>query len=156
MAVNNHRTGSGFSLLEVMLALGILAFGILAMTVTQIEALKQGSAGRHTTDAAAVARTYLEQVQRLPFATVDGIKDTGWITPAWAGARASYDTAIANPGGFVSIEHSYAVTWRVTTVPLTVCVLDVEMRVTWPEASFSVNKTLTLATRRYDRGGASC
>ena len=146
----------GFSLIEVMIALAILAFGILAMTVVQIEALKQGGAGRHTTDAASVARTYLEQVQRLPYATIDGWKDTGWLVPAWAGARASYDTAIANPSGGIAIEHSYAIQFRVTTVAVTSCILDVEMRVTWPEAGFTANKTVTLATRRYNWGGASC
>ncbi len=151
-----RRKSHGFSLIEVMIALAILAFGILAMTVAQIEALKQGGAGRHTTDAAAVARTYLEQAQRLPYTTIDGVKDTGWLVPNWAGARASYDTAIANPTGGVAIEHSYAVQFRVTTVAATTCMLDVEMRVTWPEASFAANKSVTLATRRYNWGGASC
>lgn len=151
-----HQRGSGFSILEVMIALSILAFGILAMTATQIEALKQGGAGRHTTDAAAVARTYLEQAQRLPYATIDGFKDTGWLVPGWAGARATYDTAIANPNGGIAIEHTYTVQFRVTTVAATACMLDVEMRVTWPEASVTANKTLTLATRRYNWGGAAC
>lgn len=146
----------GFSLIEVMVALVILAFGILAMTMMQLEALKQGGAGRHTTDASAVARTYLEQAQRLPYATLDGLKDTGWLVPAWAGARSSYDTAVATPSGSTSIEHSYDVTWRVTTVPATTCVLDVEMQVTWTEENVTAAKTLILGTRRYDRGGASC
>ncbi|MCP5042603.1 MAG: prepilin-type N-terminal cleavage/methylation domain-containing protein [bacterium] len=151
-----HRHRGGFSLIEVMIALAILAFGILAMTVMQLEALRQGGAGRHTTDAAAVGRTYLEQTQRLPFATLDGLKDTGWLAPAWAGARSSFDAALTNPSGAASIEHTYTVQWRVTTVAATTCMLDVEMQVTWLEANFTGNKALVLATRRYDWGGASC
>ncbi len=151
-----HRSSAGFSIIEVMIALTVLAFGILAMTVMQLEALKQGGAGRHTTDAAAVGRTYLEQAQRIPFVTVDGLKDTGWLVPAWAGARASYDTAVANPSGAVAIEHSYNVLWRISSVAATTCVLDVEMQVTWPEANRTAPKALTLATRRYNWGGASC
>ncbi|MDP6981178.1 MAG: prepilin-type N-terminal cleavage/methylation domain-containing protein [Myxococcota bacterium] len=146
----------GFSLLEVMIALAILAFGILAMTMMQLEALRQGGAGRHTADAAAVGRTYLEQTQRLPYATLDGLKDTGWLVPAWAGARSSFDTALTNPSGGTAIEHSYNVQWRVTTVPATTCMLDVEMQVTWQEAKYNGNRNLVLATRRYNWGGASC
>lgn len=143
------------SMIEVMIAIGILSFGILAMTVMQLEAIRQGGAGRHTTDAAAVARTYLEQVHRLPFATLDGLKGTGWNAPAWAGARSSFDTAIAAPGGGVSIEHTYNVAWRVTAVGGSTCLLDVEMQVSWNENAVA-NKTLVLATRRYDWGGTSC
>lgn len=153
---STRRPRAGFSLIEVMIALAILAFGILAMTVMQLEALRQGGAGRHTTEAAAVGRTYLEQTQRLPFATLDGLKDTGWLTPAWSGARSSFDTALTNPTGATAIEHSYQVAWRVSSVPATVCILDVEMQVSWPETNVTGNKTLVLATRRYNWGGASC
>ncbi len=151
-----RRHSTGFSLLEVMIAFVILAVGILAMTAMQVEALRQGGAGRHTTDAAAVGRTYLEQAQRLPFAAVDGVKGTGWLVPAWAGARSSYDTAVANPGGATAIEHTYNVLWRVSSVAATTCILDVEMQVTWLEVNFTSAKTLVLATRRYNWGGASC
>lgn len=151
-----RRHSTGFSLLEVMIAFVILAVGILAMTAMQVEALRQGGAGRHTTDAAAVGRTYLEQAQRLPFASLDGVKDTGWLLPAWAGARSSYDTAVTNPSGGTAIEHTYNVLWRVSSVPATICILDVEMQVSWTEANFTSMKTLVLATRRYNWGGASC
>jgi len=156
MTISSRNESGGFSLIEVMIALVILAFGILAMTIMQLEALRQGGAGRHTTDAAAVGRTYLEQTQRLPYATLDGLKDTGWMNPAWSGARSSFDTALSNPTGGTAIEHTYNVQWRVTTVPATDCMLDVEMQVSWLEANVTGNKNLVLATRRYNWGGASC
>jgi prepilin-type N-terminal cleavage/methylation domain-containing protein len=56
----------GLSMIEVMIAIAILSLGILGMTVMQLDALRQGGAGRHTTDAAAVGRTYLEQVPVSP------------------------------------------------------------------------------------------
>jgi len=156
MTISSRNESGGFSLIEVMIALVILAFGILAMTIMQLEPLRQGGAGRHTTDAAAVGRTYLEQTQRLPYATLDGLKDTGWMNPAWSGARSSFDTALSNPTGGTAIEHTYNVQWRVTTVPATDCMLDVEMQVSWLEANVTGNKNLVLATRRYNWGGASC
>lgn len=144
------------TMIEVMIAIGILSFGILAMTVLQLEAMRQGGAGRHTTDAAAVGRTYLEQAHRLPFLTLDGLKNTGWLAPAWAGARSSFDTAISDASGGTQIEHSYDVMWRITSIGGTTCVLDVEMQVTWNENARAADKVLVLATRRYDWGGASC
>ena len=47
---------SGFSLLEVTVAIGILSYGLMALAVMQLEALSQGAAGKHSVDAAAVGR----------------------------------------------------------------------------------------------------
>ncbi|MCG8589603.1 MAG: prepilin-type N-terminal cleavage/methylation domain-containing protein, partial [Proteobacteria bacterium] len=71
----------GFSLIEVMAALGILAFGLLTLAIMQIYALRDGAKGRHFATAAMIARTQIEEVQRAPFSTVAA---TGWAgTPAW-------------------------------------------------------------------------
>ena len=159
VAVENVRRfdrRGGMSMIEVMIAVVVLSFGILAMTVMQLEALRQGGAGRNTTDAAAVGRTYLEQVHRLPFADLDALKGTGWLQPAWAGARSSFDTAVASPTAGTAIENTYDVLWRITAVADTTCLLDVEMEVSWGENGRASTKSLVLATRRYDWGGASC
>ncbi len=50
------RASGGFTLLEAMIALAVLATGLMTLAVMQLQALSQGSAGRHTTDAAAVTR----------------------------------------------------------------------------------------------------
>ncbi len=153
-----ERRRAGFSLIELMIAITILSFGILSMTLMQLTALKQGSAGRHTVDAAAVGRTYLEQVHRLPWAVLTTIQDTGWATPAWAGVRSSIDTAVNSPDGVTQIENTYNVQWRVVSiVPAAPCMVDVEMRVTWVETpEVGQTKVLDLATRRYNWGGAAC
>lgn len=152
----SSRSRGGFSLIELMIAITILSYGILTMTLMQLTALKQGGAGRHTTDAAAIGRTYLEQVHRLPWVALTAVQDVGWSDPAWAGVRSSVDTAVNAPSGGLMIENSYAVSWQVSTIATTACMLDVEMRVTWNEAGESRQKSLTLATRRYNWGGASC
>jgi prepilin-type N-terminal cleavage/methylation domain-containing protein len=147
----------GFTLLEVMIALGILGFGLLALAVLQIEAMGQGSKGRHSSDAAAVARSHAEQVLRLPWAALTAVAGAGWGAPAWAGAVGTVDATIDQPGGAgPAVEHSYGVTWRVTDVAGNACLRDVEVRVSWQEEDFAAPKTLEVATRRYNWGDPSC
>ena len=157
------RASGGFTLLEAMIALAVLATGLMTLAVMQLQALSQGSAGRHTADAAAVARTYLEQMQRVPWTELDTAQAAGdWTDPSWAGAPASVDVALEIPGGggASSVEHSYGVQWRVTNVVVSgtpnPCLRNVQVRVSWSEEDRSTPKTLDLATRRYNWGGPSC
>ncbi len=86
--LRSTRGQSGVTLVEMMVALGIMAFGILTMALMQLAALKQGTQGQHTTDAAAVGRTYLEQVHRLPWSELTTAVAAGdWTNPSWAGAN---------------------------------------------------------------------
>ena len=145
----------GFTLLEVMMAFSVLAFGILTMTMMQLAALRQGGASRHTTDAAAVGRSYLEQVHRLPWSELTTAVAAGdWTNPSWAGANPSVTLALDTPlTGSAAPGQTYAVAWRVTDVAGNTCLRDVEIRITWNEEDFSAPRTLTLSTRRYNWGG---
>lgn len=151
-----NRSSAGFSLIEVVIAMGILAFGLLTLAIMQLHALTQGSAGRHTGDAAAVARTYLEQVHRVPWTTLTGVAGAGWSNPSWAAAPATMTTSMTSPTGGTTVEETYGVQWRVTDVAGNACLRDVEIQVSWSEENMSSPKQLVLATRRYDWGGASC
>ena len=147
----------GFTLIEVMIALGILGFGILTLAVMQIEAMGQGSKGRHSSDAAAVARSHAEQVLRLPWTALSAVEGAGWSAPGWAGAGATVDASVDQPAGAgTAVEHSYAVAWRVTDVAGNACLRDVEVRVTWQEEDFAAPRSLDLATRRYNWGDPGC
>lgn len=145
----------GFSLLEVVIAMGVLGFGLLTLALMQVHALTQGNAGRHTGDAAAVARTYVEQVHRLPWAALTADTGAGWTAPSWNLAPAAVNVSVTGPSG-TNIENTYNVLWRVTNVAGTACLRDVEVQVSWAEEDMSAPKTLTLATRRYDWGSAAC
>ena len=147
------RSG-GFSLLEVVFAMGVLAFGLLTLALMQLYSLNQSSMGRHTGDAAAIGRSYLEQVHRLPWNALSSESGGGWTAPAWNAAPSTHKR-VAGPHG-VSTEQVYAVDWRVSAVAGTACLLDVELRVNWQEESVGNTKNLMLATRRYNNGGAGC
>lgn len=155
---DRSRAARGFSLLEVMLTLVILAFGMLTLALMQLSALRQGSQGRHTGDGTAIARSYLEQASRVPWSVLDTAQAAGtWVTPAWAGAPAAAVTVDRPDSLADSTEHSYTVQWRVTNVGgPPVCLRDVEVRVTWTEDGSSTPKTHVLGTRRYNQGNSSC
>lgn len=146
---------NGFSLLEVVIAMGILAFGLLTLALMQVHALTQGAAGRHTGDAAAIARTAVEQVHRLPWSTLDGSVGAGWATPSWDQAPKTVSTEVKGPSGDF-IEHTYDVEWRVSAIAGTTCLRNVEVRVTWEEEDRSTPKAMDLATSRYNWKAASC
>ena len=155
--LSRHHHASGFTLAEVMIALAILGVGILALSAMQVEALQQGSAGRHTADASATARSYLEQVHRLDWATLTAARDNGpWTNVFWSGVSDTVNVTADLPGAgnVVSTEHAYDVRWTVTDV--TSCLRDIQVRVSWAEEGRSTPKSLILATRRYNWGDAGC
>jgi hypothetical protein len=147
-----------------MLSLVILAFGMLALAVMQLQAMSQGSQGRHTGDGTAIARSYLEQAMRLPW---DPVLDTAeaagtWVAPGvdWTGKPLT-QMSVEKPTGGASTEHSYTIQWRVTDVPPAVvgdpvCLRDIEVMVTWTEEGSSVAKTHILGTRRFNQGASDC
>lgn len=152
------RAARGFSLLEVMLTLVILAFGMLTLAIMQLQALRQGSQGRHTGDGTAIARSYLEQASRVRWSELDTAQAAGtWVAPAWAGVPSAQVT-VDRPAGLAdSTEHTYTILWRVTDVGgPPVCLRDVEVSVTWTEDGSSTPKTHVLGTRRYNAGNSSC
>ncbi len=157
---SNRRRRSGvFTLIEDFVALGVLAIGLLTLAVMQLQAIGQGSKGRHTNDAAAHARSYLEQVHRLPWTVLDVAQGVGtWTNPNWVGAPATANTTVdVAGGGGTATEQSYGVQWRVTDIGAApVCLRDVEVRVTWQEEDMSQPKSMVLATRRYNWGDPNC
>ncbi len=152
-----RASADGFTLIEVVIAIAVLGFGLLTLAIMQLQALSQGSAGRHTSDAAAVARTHVEQVMRLPWSELDVAQGIGtWTNPSWAGAGPTVNVNVDMPGGGTAVEHTYNVQWRVTDVGTNQCLRDVEIRVSWAEEGLPANKSFDLATRRYNWGNPTC
>ena len=156
-----HDRGSqGFTLIEVMLALVILAFGMLTLAVMQLQSLKQGSQGKHTGDGTAIARSYLEQTNRLAWSVLTTAQTAGgWQTPGndWPGKPATAVTVDRPAGLPAATEHNYTISWRVTNIGAApVCLRDVEVRVRWTEDGSSTTKEHIIGTRRYNTGDPSC
>ena len=70
---SHHRKGQhGFSLPEVMLAIGILAFGILAVASMQQSSLMGTSKSSSVTQATTCAVDRMERLLALPYSTWTG------------------------------------------------------------------------------------
>ncbi|CAG0995059.1 hypothetical protein MYXO_02632 [Myxococcaceae bacterium] len=134
------RRKDAFTMLEVVIAMAILGFGLLAVALMQLQAMNGGRAGRHSTQAAVIARDQMETFQRVPFGSATLAQTVGWSPPITVNAQPD--------GGAGGVEQAYAVSWRVTDVDAN-WVKDVDVRVTWDEPSFQ-GRTLTLSSTRYN------
>jgi prepilin-type N-terminal cleavage/methylation domain-containing protein len=151
-----RRRAQGFTLLEVMVTLVILAFGLLTLAFVQLQAMRQGSQGRHTGDGLTIARAYLEQAARVPWGELWAVRNASWVSPGW---DAPPDTIVTvnRPGGLPdATEHTYTVMWNVDVISGTDCLLDVQVRVQWDEEASSVQKEHVLGTRRFNEGDDDC
>jgi prepilin-type N-terminal cleavage/methylation domain-containing protein len=119
----SRRSRSGFTLIEMMFALAILAGGLLAMLMVQTQALKQGRYGRHTTEAMQVARDQMEVFLRLPW-DAPAVQLVGWTVPT------AVDLAVQNEGG-AQTQQTFNVSWRISAAVPDVRVI--EINVTWTE-----------------------
>jgi prepilin-type N-terminal cleavage/methylation domain-containing protein len=90
--VIHHGHRRGFTLLEVMVALGLLVGGVLAVAQLLVAAARTAQVSRATTVATSVAAQKLEQLRSLTWGyTVDGAPVDG-LEPSPPGALAA-DTA---------------------------------------------------------------
>ncbi len=72
----------GMTLVEIMISMVILAFGLLGVAAIQVRAIKEGSGGQHLSNASAIARNRVEALTRQPWANVL-LNDSGgaWTAP---------------------------------------------------------------------------
>jgi hypothetical protein len=103
--------------------------------------MKGRASGRHTTFAAAVAQTQMDELQRRRWTTVT---DTGgtWVSQA-------ADEVV--PDGSGRVEQAYIVSYRVTDEVANVTRL-IDVRVTWDEPK-RPNRAYTLSSIRFNREG---
>ena len=145
-STQSRQSDGGFTLLEVMISMGILGVGLSAIIILQVQAFKDGSRGRHSTTAAMIVRDQLERVQRMPYSSTD-LDPVAWTTPPWL---ANGGNPALNPGEVpVNVTHSggtvteniYTVFYRVTAdAGGNANLRDVDVEVTWTEKGISNNR----------------
>ena len=117
---------AGFSMIEMMLAMTILAAGLLAMLTAQIHALRQGKYGRHTTEAMQIARDQMELLTRLPW-DAPAAQPQAWTAPA------AVVLSFQNDQGAVQ-QQQFNVSYRVTSAPFNSDLRTIDVDVQWNEA----------------------
>jgi len=139
----SRRPRGGFTLLEMMFALVILAGGLLAMLMVQTQALKQGRYGRHTTDAAQVARDQMERIMRVPWDD-PAAQPVGWTAPT------AVDLAVESANG-ADTPQTFNVSWRISAGVPDVRIIEID--VTWTEGDVGAGfqRTFRLASNKNNK-----
>jgi prepilin-type N-terminal cleavage/methylation domain-containing protein len=133
----------GFTLIEVMIVVGILTFGLLALATMQIKAMHGGDRGRHATAAAAVAVTKMELIQQDPWASI----------PATTGFDADpvEKNEVKLYGGSSTFERDYNVSYQIIDL-VAGYTRSVDVQVSWTEKG-GENRSVTLSSVRFNRSG---
>jgi type IV pilus modification protein PilV len=117
----------GMTLVEVMIAVVLLAIGLLSMLALQMHAMRGSQLGRHYTDAAQFARDRMEALQQLPWTHVD------FAPTAWTAAT-NETLEVQIDGEPNSALQTYQVQHRITVDPVAGAdVRLIDVRVTWYE-----------------------
>ena len=97
MAMKLSMKSKGFSLIEVVIALFILAICLLALAGLMVTTTRNSSFGGHMTEAATVAQDKLEQLRAAPWVSVLAGADTQVGATGISYLRSW--TVAANPNG---------------------------------------------------------
>jgi len=95
--INGHAPEAGFSLIEVLVALTILAIGLLGLALLQTTAIKGNAIASKSTIATQVAQDKVEWFRNQSWANVTS--SNGGTISDNATAAAVYATLPGNPGG---------------------------------------------------------
>ena len=135
------RRRAGFTLLEIIVALGVFGVGMLSLTAMQLHAMRGGSSGRHASQAAAIAQSRMEELQRLQWTNAALAPNNTWSAPFTVN-----NTVQSNPN---QVEQAYSRDERVSNVVVG-WTRNIDVRVTWDERN-RPNRSVTLSSIRFNR-----
>jgi type IV pilus assembly protein PilV len=119
----------GFSLIELLIAMSILAIGLLALAQMQITSIRGNAYSSTTTDATTVAQDRLEQLIGLTYSSLTTDTDL---------AAGNHPAGTQTIGGTQTVQGiTYTITWSITDdFPIT-NTKAMDLDVTWTENSQS-------------------
>ena len=128
-------TRAGLTLIEVMIALTILAVGLLTLATMQLEALRGGRSGASDTFATTLAQDQMEELQRISWTNAALAATGNWVT-------AQTRTHPVNG-------QTYLVDWRVDDL-IANWTRSIDVRVRW-DGPRRPNRSRILSSIRYNR-----
>jgi type IV pilus assembly protein PilV len=126
---------AGLTLIEVMIALSILAVGLLMLSSMQLQALRAGRGGKTDTVATTIAQDKMEDLRRKPWDHADLAPSGTW-------------TAVQSVSSGIDGQ-TYDVDWRVTDVVVD-WTRSIDVRVRWNDPK-RPNRVRTFSSLRYNR-----
>jgi type IV pilus assembly protein PilV len=129
------ETRAGLTLIEVMIALTILAVGLLTLATMQLEALRGGRSGAVDTFATTLAQDKMEALQRMSWTNADLAATGNWAT-------AQTETHPVNG-------QTYLVDWRVNDLVAN-WTRSIDVRVRW-DGPKRPNRSRIVSSIRYNR-----
>jgi type IV pilus modification protein PilV len=136
-----RRARAGFSMLEIMIALGVLSLGVLAMTAGQLAAIKLSGDSRSRTVAMSLAQQSLETVQTLSAQDVkDSVPESG---------TANDPNNPLNPSPDANDNITYNRSWTVEEDTPETGVITITIQIDWVDEQ-GVARTTRLRTLKAD------
>lgn len=143
-ALRHREKGrAGFTLHEVMIALTMLAIGVLSLAALLLMTMNFGSRGRHATQASSIAQSRMEALQRVTWTDASLQPTAGWAGPT------TVNSTVQNGGNVV--EQSYDVFVRITDAVPGVS-RNIDVRVDWDDQG-RAGRSYALSTLRYNIEG---
>jgi type IV pilus assembly protein PilV len=104
------RACDGFTLIEILITIGILAFGLLAVASLQVSAIRGNDFSSNVTEATVLAQDKLELLSTLPYAHSELQDQDGDFTSGLddSGVSADYSETPGEPFS------RYTVSWNVS------------------------------------------
>ena len=128
------RRRAGMTLVEVMVSLAILGFGLLGVAAIQVRAITESSGGEHLTTASALARNRIEELSRV----------------AWDAAVLAKSASFSAATSLPVADQTYARSERITDNAAAVAdttIKTIEVRVSWSDNKRQ-NRSVVLTSAR--------
>ena len=123
------------SLVEIMVAMVVLSFGLLGVAAIQVRAITEGTGGRHLSVASAIARNRVEELNRIT-----------WDDALLNDSGGAWSAATNVPGGDLTYARSERITWDVANAA-NVAIKSIEVRVLWGDEKRQNRQVLLTSAR---------
>jgi type IV pilus assembly protein PilV len=134
-ASGSARRQAGMTLVEIMVSLVVLAFGLLGVAALQVRAITESSGGQHLSTASALARNRVEELSRLDWDAVV-LNDSG----------GNWSAATVLPMADETFNRAERITNNAAAAADTT-VKAIEVRVTWTDTKRQ-NRSVVLSSAR--------
>lgn len=134
-ALARARRRAGMTLVEIMVAMVVLSFGLLGVAALQVRAITEGSGGQHLSSASAVARNRIEELSR-----------SAWDTAALNNSAGVWSAATNITAQDQTYARSERISWD-AALPADVTIKTIEVRVNWNDTKRQNRQVLLTGAR---------